>query len=170
MRIVLYIAVSVDGFIAPADGALEWLAPYETVDYGYDAFFAEMDVVVMGRLTYEQSLAFGDWPYWGKEVFVLTSRQLESDLPGLSFVSDARALAADLRGRAEGAAWLVGGTGVIADFLAAGAVDELRLFHIPVLLGSGRPLFTPQPGAKLQLIDSQTYDNGVVGTVYRVTR
>jgi dihydrofolate reductase len=85
-------------------------------------------------------------------------------------VADAKALADDLRGRAEGAAWLVGGTGVIADFLAAGAVDELRLFHIPVLLGSGRPLFTPQPGAGLKLVECRPYDNGVVGTTYRVTR
>ena len=55
MKIVLYIAASVDGYIAPADGAIEWLAPYETLDYGYDDFIADIDTVVMGRLTYQQS-------------------------------------------------------------------------------------------------------------------
>lgn len=170
MKIVLYIAASVDGYIAPADGAIEWLAPYETLDYGYDDFIDGIDVVVMGRLTYQQSVEFGDWPYWGKEVFVLTSENLESDLPGLSFVANATRLAYDLRNRAEGTAWLVGGTGVIADFLAAQAVDELRLFVIPVLLGSGRPLFVPAPGANLELVDSESYENGVVGLTYRIKR
>lgn len=170
MKIVLYIAASVDGYIAPADGAIEWLAPYETLDYGYDDFIADIDTVVMGRLTYQQSVEFGDWPYWGKEVFVLTSEKLESDLPGLTFVPNATRLAYELHNRDEGTAWLVGGTGVIADFLAAGVVDEFRLFMIPVLLGSGRPLFVPAPSTQLELIDSQRYENGVVGLTYRAKR
>lgn len=77
-RIKLYIATSLDGFIAREDGSIDWLTEYENspaTDYGYSEFYASIGTVLMGRKTYEQVLGFGDWPYGEKNVYVFTRQK-----------------------------------------------------------------------------------------------
>ena len=78
--IIVYIAASLDGFIATPDGGVDWLAPYQA-DYGYDAFIASVHTLVMGGATYDQMRGFGDWPHGGKRILVVTSRPLGDNVP-----------------------------------------------------------------------------------------
>ena len=74
VEIVYYVAASLDGFIATADGGIDWLRPFENTgeDYGYGEFYASIEAVLMGRKTYEKSLEFPEWPYSGKPYWVLS--------------------------------------------------------------------------------------------------
>ncbi len=158
--------MSLDGFIARPDGALDWLAPFEGTEHGYQAFFDAVDTVVIGRATYDAVLGFGTWPYQGKRVVVLTHRQGtarhgETFLAGAPEAVVAR-LAADRARRAY-----VDGGQVVSQFLAAGLVDDLTLTLIPVVLGDGIRLFrAPLPERAFRLVGAQTYPSGLVQVRY----
>ncbi len=163
----IYIAMSLDGFIATADGGVDWLETFRPADYGYGAFIAEIGAIVMGRTTYEQIRTFGEWPYPGKATIVVSSQQIES-LPDSTRVStfDAEGLAGELRG-VDGDVWILGGSRTIRGFLDAGAINRIELFVMPVLLGDGLPLFERSVlHAPLQLNDMRKYSNGVVRLTY----
>ena len=164
MSVVLYIAVSLDGFIADVQGGIDWLAPFEANDYGYEDFVAGVDCLVMGRATYDQVRSFGDWPYDGKRVVVMTTRPLGADTPqGITaWQGDDVATLAAL----PGTIWLVGGTGAIRPFLAAGLVDRMRLFVMPLLLGDGIRLFDGHAAVALRLQASHRHADGVVELDY----
>ena len=81
-RIRLYIATSLDGYIATPDGDVAWLEPFHAGDYGYDDFLKGIGTLVMGRTTFDQVLGFGAWPYAGKRAIVLTSRPVETPPEG----------------------------------------------------------------------------------------
>ncbi len=72
-QIQIYIATSLDSFIATADGGVDWLEPFQAEDLGYSAFVATIGTIVMGRTTYEQIRGFGSWPYAGKRTVILSS-------------------------------------------------------------------------------------------------
>jgi len=167
-----YIAASLDGYIATPDGGVDWLKPFETQDYGYKSFIAEIGIVVMGRLTYEQALSFpGDWPYQGKAVRVITGQPLGNAPEGVAArPADFAALTKELRD-ATGDSWIVGGRQCLEGFLGIDAVDRLELFLIPVTLGGGIPLFQHDSGPQnhLRLALSAPYPNGVVKLVYDFT-
>ncbi|MCZ7582649.1 MAG: dihydrofolate reductase family protein [Deltaproteobacteria bacterium] len=169
MRIRLYIAASVDGYIAPADGSVDWLKPFDGEGYGYEAFMKEVSTLVVGRKTFDQMLTFGAWPHPDQDTYVLTSRPLGDVPPRVHrWEDDAPSLVAHLRGASlAGDVWLVGGGLVVDAFLAMGAIDEIELFVIPVLLGDGIPLFPKNDRfAGLRLTDSTVYKNGVTRLVY----
>ena len=159
----LYIAVSLDGFIATEDGGVVWLDAFQSPnnDYGYEAFLASMDTLVMGRVTYEQVRGFGAWPYAGKRCIVLSQGQPESALPeGVVFHST-------LPTNLTGTVWLVGGRQTIHSYLAAGLIDRIELFVMPVLLGTGIPLFTGGTSpSNAPLTEHTVYPNGVVRLLY----
>lgn len=166
--VTVYIAHSVDGYIADRDGSIRWLAPFDSVDYGWDAFVARIDALVMGAATYRDCRAFPDWPYRGKAVIVMTkSGRLDDD--GLAVFDDRTAteIAYDLERAGLGRIWVVGGGGPIRAFLDAGLVRRLRLFQIPVLLGSGTPLWKSGRAPWQATLERATvHANGVVETVY----
>src|SRR3954470_18726807 len=121
MTVSVYIAVSVDGFIARKDGGLDWLdrVQRDGEDYGYAVFAATVDVIVMGRATYETARGFDAWPYAGKRVVVLTHRAIKDAPDGveardLDGAGEVRAFVAELSGRVY-----VDGGAVIRSFLAA---------------------------------------------------
>lgn len=173
MQCSVFIATSLDGFIARADGGLDWLSLVEMrdEDYGYARFAASIDALIMGRNTYDTALGFEAWPYTGKRVIVLTNRPLEprhgeearrgSDLP---------ALVEELADDGVYRAYIDGGD-VIRQFLAAGLVDDLTLSIVPIVLGSGKPLFG-QLGAELllQLESTQSWPSGLAQLRYRTKR
>jgi dihydrofolate reductase len=144
-RTVLYIAASLDGRIATADGGVGWLDPFAAVDSGYEDFMADVGSVVLGRSTYDQALTFDPWPYPRQRTVVLTHRPLEPDPPARVEAddgSDLPALLARLRAETPGRVLLVGGGEAVGAFLDADLVGELLLFVMPVILGAG-PLLVP---------------------------
>lgn len=173
MRIRLYIAASLDGFIAAPDGSVEWLEPFFDADYGFEAFISGIGCAVMGRKTYEQVLEFGDWPYPDHDVWVLSRTPL-SDLPPrtLAWTDSPAGLVRHLRATiGEGDCWLIGGGETLREFEKLGVVEEYEIFIMPVLLGTGIPLFpAPFPEARLELRDVTAWENGAVRLQYGRTR
>jgi dihydrofolate reductase len=142
----VFIASSLDGFIAREDGNLDWLVARTPVDgdSGYDAFMAGVDTVVMGRYTFETVLGFDDWPYEGKRVVVL-SRMLAEVPASLAdkvalHSGPVRALYDALQASGCQGLYVDGGQ-TVQSFLREDLVDELTITTIPVLLGRGIPLF-----------------------------
>ena len=182
----VYLAASVDGYIAEADGSVAWLDAFEgegsedaknlgnTSDqnpYGYAPFYETISTLVFGRTTFDQVLSFDvSWPYAGKQTLVMTHRDPpDVSIDGVSFVSrSAEDIAAGLEG-SKGDVWLIGGADVIGQFLDAGRVDSIKIFVMPVLLGSGIPTFPRDrlgPGPALELSGSTSFDSGVVRLLY----
>lgn len=169
MAIRVYIAQSLDGYIARPDGGIDWLRPFDTVDYGYEKFIAEIGTVVMGRASYDLARSFGDWPYPNARSLVITTRPLDDDAPPTvtRVNGDLVKLTAALRASGGRDAWVMGGAKAINGFLAAGAIDRIDLFTVPVLLGDGIPLFAPgRPELQLKLASTQAYDKGLARQSY----
>lgn len=164
----LYIAQSLDGYIARADGGIDWLRPFDDVDYGYSTFIRDVGTVVIGRKSYEVARSFGDWPYKIMRSLVITSSPLDDAPPNVTRVgADIARLTTALRAAGAKDTWIMGGAMTINAFLAAGAVDRIDLFTIPVLLGDGIRLFDGgQPETPLKFLSSQVYDKGLARLSY----
>lgn len=161
----LYYAASIDGYIADHDGSVAWLDPFNNEDYGYEAFLAQLDSVVVGRRTYEQSLTFGGAPYSGKRVFVLSSHAFPGE--GIETYADVDAIAARIQSASFQNTWIVGGAQTMSAFCDRGLVDRIQHFIIPVTLGGGVPIFTGAASqADWTLAGATTYPNGVVQLGY----
>jgi dihydrofolate reductase len=170
-EVAVYIAHSLDGYIADAEGSIGWLTPFDACDYGYDAFYGRIDALVMGATTYRECRRTAEWPYRGKATIVMT-RSGRIDEDGLAVFDDRTAveIAYDLERAGLRRIWVVGGGGPIRAFLDAGLVRRLTTFAIPVILGGGTPLW--KPGARrweATLERSTTYANGVVETVHAIS-
>ncbi|WP_432487757.1 dihydrofolate reductase family protein [Kineococcus sp. SYSU DK018] len=142
----VFIATSLDGFIARPDGDLRWLTERgeDIGETGYDEFIAGVDHLVVGRGTYEKTLSFDEWPYGGRQVLVLSSRlEAEAD-PRVQVVPDLDALVAALTDSGARRVYVDGGR-TVTSMLAAGLVHELTITTAPVLLGEGLPLFGHLP-------------------------
>jgi dihydrofolate reductase len=167
-RVKLYIACSLDGFIAREDGSIDWLTEYENnpeTDYGYSEFYASIGTVLMGRKTYEQVLSFGDWPYAEKRTCVFTGQKEPlSREKRVEFVSDnVGEFMRRLKGNTDEDIWLVGGSQLIRAFLEEDLVEDLIVFIVPVILGSGIPLFDRiGKEIKLRTVSIEKYENGLV--------
>jgi len=171
-RCSVYIAASLDGFIARANGAIDWLAIVEREgeDYGFKTFFDSVDTMVMGRKTYETALGFDAWHYAGKRCVVLT-HQAPASRHGEEFLSGDLTELVERLG-AEGAKRVyVDGGAVIAQFLAARLIDDLTVSIIPIMLGEGTPL-APRIGrdVRLQLTEHRAFESGLVQLSYRAAQ
>jgi dihydrofolate reductase len=167
--VILYIATSVDGFIAYPDGNIDWLLTDE--DYGYLKFYESVDTLLMGRRTYDQILGFGPWPYGEKETYVFTaSPPAKAPSGAIHFVStDAVEFVQKVRQNALGAIWLVGGADLATTFQQAGLITEMIISVHPRLLGQGialfHSMFIERP---LKLLNSRTWPNGLCQLHYQV--
>lgn len=164
----LYIATSLDGYIATSDGGVAWLDDFQGEDYAYEQFMEEIECTIMGRKTYEQVRTFGDWPYPNQKSFVLSSKNLEHLPEKVVLYSESiHTLKQDLLQTCTKDIWIVGGAGVIQSFLMEKLLDQLILFIMPVLLGSGIPLFGDLVDKQALTLESlESYKNGVVKTIY----
>lgn len=166
----LYVAVTLDGFLASPDGGVEWLAPFDDQDFGYAAFYERVGLLIMGRETYDQTLSFGPWPYGARTCRVLTSRPLGRDAPpGVArWDGNTAGLIRAARGHDDGDVWVVGGARTIGLFLRHGVVDQIDMFVMPVWLGRGLRLFPETPPRLLPtLVRTQKHASGVVQLTYR---
>lgn len=172
MKASVFIATSLDGFIARPDGTLDWLPVDGGEPHGYDEFIASVDAIVIGRKTFETVLTFDAWPYGTKPVTVLTRRTSGLQAPEgarCDFMSGAPPeIVARLTTRGFAHAYIDGGV-TIQGFLAAGLIQRLIITRIPVLLGSGVPLFGPLSGdVRLQHVGTRAFPSGMVQSEYRI--
>lgn len=173
-RIVLYIAMSLDGYLADSAGGVDWLTGQDPAwdgDGGYSDFIRTVDTVIMGRRTYDQittQLSPGSWPYEGLSAWVLTHRSPPEPEGEIRFTSlSLDRLAARLRECPGRDIWLCGGAELVRQALELDLIDELRLTIIPTLLGAGVPLFGGLTAPKLLELVSHRAENGMVECVYR---
>lgn len=172
-RIRVFIACSLDGFIAGVDDDLSWLPQPEPggEDYGFGAHMAQTAAILMGRSTYDVAAAMeGPWWYGETPVFVVTSRPLDPVAPSVKAVSgDPVELVAAVQAEIGDGGIYVDGGRLIRSLLDAGLIDELVVTIVPVILGAGAPLFAGVARRhQLQLVGSQAYENGLVQLRYDV--
>ncbi len=176
----VFIAISLDGFIARKDGSLDWLDKANLLvpageDCGYKAFMESIDALVMGRNTFEKVLSFGvPWPYMEKHVVVLSNRKLMIPENIQHVVSQSsgtpESIVANLATKNLRRLYIDGGV-TIQKFLTAGLIDDLTLTVVPVLIGEGIRLFSPLANdASLELVNSRAYAFGFVQLSYRVEK
>src|SRR6266852_652809 len=167
----VFIATSLDGFIARQNGALDWL-PVDSEPHGYNEFIATVDAIVIGRKTFETVLTFDAWPYGKKQVVVLTSTPSELAVPD-GAVCDVMAgtpqeIVTRLAERGLKHLYIDGGV-TIQRFLEAGLIQRLIITRIPVLLGSGIPLFgLLSRDVRLEHVATRTYRSGLVQSEYMI--
>ncbi|HEY3417426.1 MAG TPA: dihydrofolate reductase family protein [Armatimonadota bacterium] len=170
-EVILYIACSLDGYIATAAHGLDWLTRFETPeeDYGYQAFYQSVDALLLGSGTYEQMPKLGPWPYAGKPCWVFSRRRLHIEQPDVTLTDqDPETVLQEIVQRGLKRAWLVGGGKLIASFRARALITEYIISIIPVILGAGIPLFVPPgPVETLRSIETRTYASGLVQLHHR---
>lgn len=166
---ILYVAVTLDGYVASADGSIEWLTSLESggEDDGYTAFYETIDALIMGATTYEQVLGFGDWPYPGKLSYILTSRSLSTDCNDVVFMNTVDAVLENIKHKGFKRIWIVGGGKVASLFMERGLIHEYILTVIPIILGAGISLYQAVPEQKLNLVKTKSYISGAVELHYR---
>lgn len=168
-KVSVFIATSIDGFIARLDHSLDWLELVATPgeDYGYQDFYQSVDALVMGRKTYEKILTFPDYPFHDKTVIVLSSqRNLQARYNEEFYSGHLQTLMKDLYERQIRHVYLDGGV-TISHALEAGLVDQLILSRVPVTLGAGIPLFQPCSAEQLwELASVKGYASGLVQVKY----
>jgi dihydrofolate reductase len=172
-QIRVFIAMSLDGFIAGPGDDLSWLpAPSPIEDYGYEAHMAGTAAILMGRATYDVVAGFEPWPYDDTPVFVATTRPLDAPAaPTVRAISGEPLdlIAAVQAEIGEGGIYLDGGS-LIRSVLDAGLVDELTITVVPIILGAGSPLFAGVIRRhELELLELDDFDNGLVQLRYKVT-
>jgi len=167
-KVVLFIATSLDGYVASPDGTVDWL--FHDADYGYTEFMASVDAVVMGRKTWEQARTFEDVPFAGKQVIVFSRSTPNSGEDRIRFVQgDPSTTIVEIRNSVQKDIWLVGGGDLIQQFIDSKLIDEFRLFVHPIILGEGIPLFHRQSGRTDLIFEScQSFPSGLVEIRYRL--
>jgi dihydrofolate reductase len=170
MKASVFVGTSVDGFIARVNGALDFLPP-DPEPHGYDEFMASVDALVIGRNTFETVLGFDGWAYGSKPVFVLSTRALPAAAPGAvveRMSGDPAVILQQLEARGIGHVYVDGGI-TIQRFLQAGLVQTLIITRVPVLIGTGIPLFGALPrDVALKHVATRHYPSGLVQTEYEV--
>ncbi len=172
-KIKLYIASSLDSFIAGENGSIDWL--FSDADYGYTEFYNSIDTIFVGRKTYEQSLTFEEYPYKGKKVYVFThnaERLKDKKASDVEYIDkDVPAFVRRFIQQpvSNSDIWLLGGGEIVSLFLNADLVDEIILSIHPIILGKGIPLFNEiEKVVKLRLVKSIPFESGLVQLHYTI--
>jgi dihydrofolate reductase len=167
---VYYVATSLDGYIAPLNGSVDWLSPFEQSgdDFGYRDFLANIQGIILGRRTYEQVLTFGPWPYVGMPAWVCTRTANRTGNGHVTMTTaDPESLLAEIDALGIQRVWMLGGGELAGVFHDLGRIDEYRISVMPILLGRGLPLLGSATRQRnLTLVRSQSYSAGVVQLTY----
>lgn len=171
-KLILYIAASLDGFIAKPGDDLSFLdaVQKEGEDYGYAAFTSQVDTVIMGRKTFDWVFkVLNDVPHPEKETFIITRTAREPIGRTQFFTGDVVELLRELKAKPGGVIYCDGGAQLANTLYKAGLLDEIIISVIPVLLGGGVRLFQEGiPERQLELVGSKAYESGMVQVHYRV--
>ena len=170
MKTSVFIATSLDGFIARKNGGLDWLPEGHGEPHGYEEFFASVDAVVIGRGTYETVLGFPEWAWEKKPVVVLTSDPSKIRPPAGAVCEAMSGEPKEIVSRLERRGWshlYVDGGVTITRFLQAGLIDRMVITRIPVLLGGGIPLFGDLSGdIRFRHEWTRSFPSGMVQSAY----
>lgn len=174
MKTTVFVGVSVDGFLARANGELDFLDAAGSEPHGYEEFISSVDTVVIGRKTFEIVMRFDTWPYAKRRVVVLSDHRLDlsaaSARGGRVEQMSGRPAEISLRLSAEGAQHVyVDGGVTIQSFLREGLIQRLVISRVPVLIGSGIPLFGALPSdVLLRHVATRAFQSGLVQSEYEV--
>ena len=166
--VVASLAVSLDGYVAEADGSVGFLEKYPIEEFDFDSFVDGIGALIMGSTSYVQAVEWG-WMWGDRPTMVLTTR---TDLPvpdGADIRFAATPTAAAIRSfsaETPKRLWVFGGGKVVTEGLVGGAIDTLDITLMPEALGSGIPLFSDAYDGPMQLVESVPYANGAVRLVY----
>lgn len=170
-KTIIYISMTLDGYIAGKDDDLSWLMPYASVDYGYKDFYEGVGAIILGKRTYDHIVANWDWPYANVPVFVLSSEPLKNR-PAKGEIYTVDGNSKDVLDQAKQKTskniWIGGGAHVVQDFLRRGLADELIVTVVPVLLGEGIRLFGEIELTSLKLSGVNQYGSGLVQLHYKI--
>ena len=175
-KLKLYIAMSLNGKIAQADGSVEWLENIpnpENHDYGYHQFYDNIGSTIQGFNTYQQILDWGiDFPYAGKENYVFTRKQGLKNTEHVTFINENHVeFTKNLKEKEGKDIWLIGGGQINTLLLDAGLIDELQIFVMPIVLSSGIELFENLPKeTSLKLIEENSFTTGAVELKYQLRK
>jgi dihydrofolate reductase len=172
MMLSVFIGTSLDGFIARRNDDLDFLPPGGGEPHGYDQFIASVDVIVIGRKTFEKVLTMGNWPYEQKRVVVLSSRPLDLSAAGGATVEQMAGppgvIVSQLAASGAQHAYIDGGI-TIQRFLREGLIQRLIITRVPVLIGEGIPLFgCLAHDIQLRHIATRQYPSGLVSSEYHI--
>ena len=172
IKLSVFCGVSVDGFLARRDHTFDFLDTDKQEPHGYDEFYGSVDVVVIGRNTYDFVVSYGQWLYGKKPVVVLSTRPIDFSWIKAGVVEqmagEPAAVVAQMEARGYRHAYIDGGI-TIQRFLAAGLIDRMVISRVPVLIGTGMPLFGPVlHDIHLRHVASRTYRGGLVQDEYEV--
>ena len=168
-KVILAVAVSLDGFIEGTNGEYDWC--FTDQDYGLSGFFKRVDTIFVGRKTYEMSLGIegggAGFPKFKEYIFSTT---LDKVKDGATLINgDIKTQVQEIKKEKGKDIWLFGGAGLTTSLLNLGLVDELSLAVHPILLGGGKPLFNNiKDRIKLTLVDTKTFSTGLVSLTYNV--
>ena len=169
-KVILGLGISLDGYIARPDGAVDFL--FMPKDYSMGPFFASIDTALMGRKTYEVALKMGG-SFGGSMVSYVFSNTLPAgERDGVIFTRESPAVVVEKLRRSRGKhIWLMGGGELARDLLKADLVDELYIGVVPTLIGEGIPLFPPSyPQREFALEKNETFSKGLIALTYRRVR
>lgn len=163
-KILLNVAITLDGFIAGPNGEYDWCFTDE--DYGLTAFMQSVDTIIMGRKSYEIAAEYGE-VYPDKEVTVFSKTLKQTPFPHVKIVKgDITDFVTSLTSKPGKNIWLYGGAAITAPLMENNLIDEFHLSVHPIVLGNGIPLFK-NIRRPLTLVDSITYPSGLVQSVYK---
>jgi dihydrofolate reductase len=174
VKIKLFIATTLDGFIARENGSLDWLFELPNpnqIDHGYTNFMKEIDIIIMGRKTYDEVLGFDiEWPYSNCITYIVTKDENYNVKTANSQLLHQinQQVIQKLISESKQNIWLVGGGELITQFLNEKAIDEITLCMIPIILGKGIQLFPGKPDeTKFEFVSSEAFETGIVNLSYR---
>jgi dihydrofolate reductase len=175
-KVKLFIASSLDCYIAREDGSIDWLFTDE--DYGYTKFYDSIDTILIGRKSYDKSLTFDEYPFKGKKVYVFTRKNGGGKKNKNSQQNDVEYMDTNIEDFVTRLSqsvgkdiWLLGGGEIVSLLLNVGVIDEIILSIHPVILGKGIPLFSNiQKQVKLKLENAMYFDSGLTQLCYKVLK
>ena len=169
-KVVYAVASSLDGYIAAEGGGVDWLhaSMVKGESYGLDTFMNSIDGLVMGSRTYEAALAMGGFMGSSKPSWVCSKRTLTAGKGVTATAAEPRDVIQQMSAHGVTRAWLFGGGELAASFLEQGLIDEVSIGMMPVVLGTGIPLFGRLKNgySSLELVESKTYKGGALGLRY----
>ena len=170
-KVVLYIAVSLDGYIAKSNGEIDWLSIVERPgeDYGYSGFLKTIDTVILGRKTFDKILSLGvDFPHSDKICYVITRQERKSEKNIVFYNGNPGELVVKLKTSPGQNIFCDGGAEIVNTLIKKDLIDEYIISTIPVFLGKGIRLFDDfRRKTDLKLLSSKSFSSGLVQSHYR---